>query len=106
MISFLNSVLQHLRETKRQQVKIVQIWDYSKISADCFAKHLIEVDWDRMIANRPYCPDTLFSTFYNNHNKIVNKHAPRGAFLERRGNLSGPNSNSWDRSACCEQLLF
>ena len=50
--------------------------DYSKFSADCFAKDLLEVDWDRMIANGAHCPDRLFSTFYNKYSKIVIKHAP------------------------------
>ena len=50
--------------------------DYSKFSADSFAKDLLEVDWDRMIVNGANCPDKLFSTFYNKYNKVVNKHAP------------------------------
>jgi len=49
---------------------------YSKFSADSFAKDLLEVDWDRMIANGANCPDKLFPTFYNKYNKIVIKHAP------------------------------
>ena len=61
---------------KKQQIKSVKMPDYSKFSADSFAKDLLEVDWDRMIANGAYCPDNLFSNFYNKCNKIVNKHAP------------------------------
>ena len=59
---------------KKQQIKSVKMRDYSKFSADSFAKDLLEVDWDRMIANGANCPDKLFSTFYNKYNKIVNKH--------------------------------
>ena len=58
---------------KKQQIKSVKMRDYSKFSADSFAKDLLEVDWDRMIANGANCPDKLFSTFYNKYNKIVNK---------------------------------
>ena len=61
---------------KKQQIKSVKMRDYSKFSADCFTKDLLEVDWDGMIANGAHCPDRLFSTFYNKYSKIVNKHAP------------------------------
>ena len=65
--------------------------DYSNFSADSFAKDLLEVDWDRMIANGAYCPDKLFSTFYNKYNKIVNKHAPFKRMSNRKAKqLSKP----------------
>ena len=57
-------------------MKSVKMRDYPKFSADCFVKDLSQVDWDRMIASGAYCPDRLYSTFYNKYNKIVNKHAP------------------------------
>ena len=65
--------------------------DYSKFSADSFAKDLLEVDWDRMIANGANCSDKLFSTFYNKYNKIVNKHAPFKRLSNRKAKqLSKP----------------
>ena len=48
---------------KKQQIKSVKMRDYSNFPADSFAKDLLEVDWDRMIANGANCPDKLFSTF-------------------------------------------
>ena len=76
---------------KKQQIKSVKMRDYSKFSADSFAKDLLEVDWDRMIANGANCPDKLFSTFYNKYNKIVNKHAPFKRLSNRKAKqLSKP----------------
>ena len=44
-----------------------------------------------MIANGAYCPDKLFSTFYNKYNKIVNKHAPFKRISNRKAKqLSKP----------------
>ena len=42
--------------------------DYSKFSADSFARDLFEVDWDRVIANGASCADK--------YTKIAIKHAP------------------------------
>ena len=50
--------------------------DYSSFSAENFNNDLAEVDWDRIIANGNENVNNLFSSFYNNFNKIVNKHAP------------------------------
>ena len=76
---------------KKQQMKSVKMRDYSKFSADSFAKDLLEVDWDRMIANGANCPDKLFSRFYNKYNKIVNKHAPFKRLSNRKAKqLSKP----------------
>ena len=76
---------------KKQQIKSVKMRDYSNFSADSFAKDLLEVDWDRMIANGANCPDKLFSTFYNKYNKIVNKHAPFKRLSNRKAKqLSKP----------------
>ena len=36
---------------KTQKLKSVKMRDNSKFSADCFAKDLLEVNWDRMIAS-------------------------------------------------------
>ena len=44
---------------KKQQIKSVKMRDYSKFSADSFAKDLLEVDWYRTIANGANCPDKL-----------------------------------------------
>ena len=60
-------------------------------TAVSFAKDLLEVDWDRMIANGANCSDKLFSTFYNKYNKIVNKHAPFKRLSNRKAKqLSKP----------------
>ena len=76
---------------KKQQIKSVKMRDYSKFSADSFAKDLSEVDWDRMIANGANCPDKLFSTFYKKYTKIVNKHAPFKRLSHRKARqLSKP----------------
>jgi hypothetical protein len=50
--------------------------DYSSFAAENFNNDLAEVDWDRMVANGNDNVNNLFSSFYNNFNKIVNKHAP------------------------------
>ena len=77
---------------KEQQIKSVKMRDYSRFSADSFAKDLLEVDCDRVIANGANCPDKLFSTFYNKYNKIVNKHAPFKGMPNRKAKQL---SKSW-----------
>jgi hypothetical protein len=59
---------------------------YSSFSAENFNKVLAEVDWDRMVANGNDNVNNLFSSFYNNFNKIVNKHAPIKKLSNRKEN--------------------
>ena len=76
---------------KKQQIKSVKMRDYSRFSADSFAKDLLEVDWDRMIVNGANCPDKLISTFCKKYSKIVNKHAPFKRMSNRKARqLSKP----------------
>ena len=76
---------------RKQQIKSLKMRDYSKFSTDSFAKDLLEVDWDWMIANGANCLDKLFSTFYNKYNKIVNKNAPFRRMSNRKAKqLSKP----------------
>ena len=64
---------------------------YSSFSAENFNKVLAEVDWDRMVANGNDNVNNLFSSFYNNFNKIVNKLAPIKKLSNRKAKqLSKP----------------
>jgi hypothetical protein len=53
-----------------------KIQDYSCYSDTLFLQDLSQIDWNSIIANHGHDPDKLFSTFYNQVNKFVNKHAP------------------------------
>jgi hypothetical protein len=53
-----------------------KIRDYSRYSETLFLQDLSQIDWNSIVENNGHDPDKLFSTFYNQVNKFVNKHAP------------------------------
>ena len=65
--------------------------DYSSFFSENFNNDLAEVDWDRIVANGNDNVNNLFSSFYNNFNKIVNKLAPIKKLSNRKAKqLSKP----------------
>ena len=79
-------IMKSVREkpTKFQKTKIC---DYSQFRADCFNHNLSQVKWScNIISNGTNDIDKMFSSFYNELNKIVNKHAPMKTRAARRNN--------------------
>ena len=58
---------------KRKQIKKR---DLSHFNPDSLNSDLATIDWSCIIKTHANNVDELFSTFYRNFNKIVNKHAP------------------------------
>ena len=61
-----------------------KIRDYSQFRADCFNHDLSQVKWNNIISNGTNDIDKMFSSFYNELNKIVNKHAPMRTLSRRK----------------------
>ena len=68
-------IMKSVREkpTKFQKTKVR---DYSQFSADCFNYDLSQVKWNNIISSATNDIDKMFSSFYNELNKILNNHAP------------------------------
>ena len=66
---------------KRKQIKKR---DLSHFNPDSLNSDLATIDWSCIIKTHANNVDELFSTFYRNFNKIVNKHAPIKTLSRRR----------------------
>ena len=74
------------KPTKFQKTKVR---DYSQFSANCFNYDLSQVKWSNIISNISNATndiDNMFSSFYNELNTIVNKHAPMKKLSRRKVN--------------------
>ena len=50
--------------------------DFSNFSIDSFNDDLSYVNWNALFANDSRDVNSVFSSFYNKFNKLINKHAP------------------------------
>ena len=66
---------------KRKQIKKR---DLSHFNPDSLNSDLATIDWSCIIKTHANNVDELFSTFYRNFNKIINKHAPIKTLSQRR----------------------
>ena len=66
---------------KRKQIKKR---DLSHFNPDNLNSDLATIDWSCIIKTHANNVDELFSTFYRNFNKIINKHAPIKTLSRRR----------------------
>ena len=66
---------------KRKQIKKR---DLSHFNPDSLNSDLATIDWSCIIKTQANNVDELFSTFYRNFNKIINKHAPIKTLSQRR----------------------
>ena len=66
---------------KRKQIKKR---DLSHFNPDSLNSDLATIDWSCIIKTHTNNVDELFSTFYRNFNKIINKHAPIKTLSQRR----------------------
>ena len=66
---------------KRKQIKKR---DLSHFNPDSLNSDLATIDWSCIIKTHANNVDELFSTFYRNFNKIINKHAPIKTLSRRR----------------------
>ena len=81
-IIFRSFVFCHQREKiKREQIKKR---DLSHFNHDRLNSDLATIDWSCIIKTHSNNVDELFSTFYRNFNKIINKHAPTKTLSQRR----------------------
>ena len=72
--------------SKRDKIKRKQIKkrDLSHFNPDSLNSDLATIDWSCIIKTHANNVDQLFSTFYRNFNKIINKHAPIKTLSRRR----------------------
>ena len=56
-------------------VKKSEMRDFSHFSSDRLNADLSDVDWSALFANESNDVNSIFSSFYNKFNKLVNKHA-------------------------------
>ena len=70
----------------RDKIKQKQIKkrDLSHFNPDSLNSDLATIDWSCIIKTHANNVDELFSTFYRNFNKIINKHAPIKTLSQRR----------------------
>ena len=61
-----------------------KVCDFSNFSSSSFLADLIQVDWDEVIARGTDDINKMFSSFYSELNKIVNKHAPFKTISKRK----------------------
>ena len=81
-IIFRSFVFCHQREKiKREQIKKR---DLSHFNHDRLNSDLATIDWSCIIKTHSNNVDELFSTFYRNFNKIINKHGPIVTLSQRR----------------------
>ena len=60
----------------KTRVKKSKMRDFSRFSSDRLNADLSNVNWNALFANEPSDVNSVFSSFYNKFNKLVNKHAP------------------------------
>ena len=73
---------------KRKQIKKR---DLSHFNPDSLNSDLATIDWSCIIKTHANNVDELFSTFYRNFNKIINRHAPIKTLSRRRINRNLEN---------------
>ena len=68
----------------KTRVKKSKMRDFSRFSSDRLNADLSNVDWDALFANEPSDVNSVFSSFYNKFNKLINKHAPMKTISNRK----------------------
>ena len=58
--------------------------DFSRFSSDRLNADLSDVDWSALFANESNDVNSIFSSFYNKLNKLVNKHSPMKTISSRK----------------------
>ena len=78
-------------KTDKIKIKKSKVRDFSRFSRDSFNADLANVDWNALLNKKPCDADNVFSSFYNNFNKLINKHAPMKTISNRKAKqLSKP----------------
>ena len=68
----------------KTRVKKSKMRDFSRFSSDILNADLSNVDWSALFANDSNDVNSIFSSFYNKFNKLVNKHAPMKTISNRK----------------------
>ena len=68
----------------KTRVKKCKMRDFSRFSSDRLNADLSNVDWSALSANESNDVNSIFSSFYNKFNKLVNKHAPMKTISDRK----------------------
>ena len=77
-------ILKSMKAKARITGKKSKIRDFSRFSSDRLNADLSNVDWSALFANESNDINSIFSSFYNKFNKLVNKHAPMKKISNRK----------------------
>ena len=72
----------HKTETKNLEMR-----DFSNFLSDGFNDDLSNVKWNAFFVNDSRDVNSVFSSFYNKFNKLINKHAPMEAISKHKAKL-------------------
>ena len=61
--------------------------DFSNFSSDSFNDDLSKVNWNALFVNDSRDVNSVFSSFYNKCNKLINKHVPMKTISKRKAKL-------------------
>ena len=71
----------------KTKAKNVKMRDFSNFSSDSFNDDLSKVNWNALFVNDSRDVNSVFSSFYNKFNKLINKHAPMKTISKRKAKL-------------------
>ena len=92
---------------QKQKVTRTKTRDFSRFSEDEFKRDLAQVNWNGIISNGHNNINQIFSAFYNQFNKIVNRHAPMKLLSRRKSKeFSKPWVTQGLRSSIREKNKF
>ena len=77
-----------LKSTRDKNItKNLKMRDFSNFSSDGFNDDLSNVNWNALFANDSRDVNSVFSSFYNKFNKLINKRAPMKTISKRKAKL-------------------
>ena len=62
----------------------LKVPDFSRFPRDSFDADLSKVDWNALSTKKPCDVNNLFSSFNNEFNKLINRHAPLKTISNRK----------------------
>ena len=71
----------------KTKTKNLKMRDFSNFSSDGFNDDLSNVKWNALFINDSRDVNSVFSSFYNKCNKLINKHAPMKTISKRKAKL-------------------
>ena len=71
----------------KTKTKNFKMRDFSNFSSDSFNDDLSNVNWNELFVNDLCDVNSVFSSFCNKFNKLINKHAPMKTISKRKAKL-------------------